>query len=204
MLILLIWYMVDLSAALAQCQLLLSVMRINKRRDFEGKETKKANKLCLHLLDWCLCFDSRWPWVVSFSISKVIVSESEESTQPDPGPAHHLHTWMASPNLTPLPLPSGLRRVLPEPAQPGEQHQTRRITERRPGPLHQGQWDGGQQGELVQGDCPVPEELCQHGWKVRRPSTKINAIQSLAFWLRVANLMPQHLVSILTDLQTRK
>ncbi len=96
-------------------------------------------------VDFPVC--SRWWTVVmqrSFCISEVSVSESEESLQPDPGSAHHLHTRMATPDLTPLPHPSGLRWVLSEPAQPGEQHQTRRISQRWPGPLHQGQWDSGQ------------------------------------------------------------
>lgn len=112
---------------------------------------------------------SRWPRVVvQHYISKVSVSQSEESLQPDPGPAHHLHAGLATPILNSVHHPSSMRRVLPEPAQPGEQQQTWSVGQRRPGPRHQGQRDSRQQGELVQWDHPVhAEELCQHGWQVR-------------------------------------
>lgn len=83
---------------------------------------------CYSFLTLAFCWssasfvDSRWSTVImQLHISKVFVPESEEPLQPDAlRQAHHLHAFMATPHLTPLPHPSGLRRVLPEPAQPGE------------------------------------------------------------------------------------
>lgn len=71
-----------------------------------------------------------------FHIIKVFISESEESLQPDPGPARNLHACMATPKQLLLIGPGGLRRVLSQPAEPGERDQTVRLSKRGGRPRH--------------------------------------------------------------------
>lgn len=85
---------------------------------------------------------------------------AEEPPQPDAaGPAHHLHAIVAAPDLGPGLGPRRLRRVLPEPAQPGEQHQAGRLGHCTAGAPGHGQREGGGgQGGLLSGRHPADAE----------------------------------------------